>query len=61
MDDLSKKTDKYGCPKIGGHVLEWCKTFGKGRIFYTALGHNPKDWGRMEWQLHPFGDEVGDG
>jgi len=48
----SRKTDKYGCPKSGGHVLEWCKTFGKGRIYYTALGHNPKDWGKMEWQLH---------
>ena len=50
--EKSRKTDKYGCPKSGGHVLEWCKTFGKGRIFYTALGHNPKDWGKMEWQLH---------
>ena len=54
VDDISKKTDKYGCPKIGGHVLEWCKTYGKGRIFYTALGHRPKDWGKMEWQLHLF-------
>jgi len=50
--ESSRKTDKNGCPKSGGHVLEWCKTFGKGRIFYTALGHNPKDWGKMEWQLH---------
>ena len=50
----SRAGDKHGCPAIGGHVLEWCKTFGKGRIFYTALGHNPKDWGRMEWQLHLF-------
>ncbi len=48
----SRKTDKYGCPKSGGHVLEWCKTYGKGRIYYTALGHNAKDWGKMEWQLH---------
>ena len=48
----SKKTDKYGCPACGGHVLEWCKTFGKGRIYYTALGHNAADWGKMEWQLH---------
>ena len=48
----SRKTDKWGCPKIGGHVLEWCKTYGKGRIYYTALGHNEKDWGKMEWQLH---------
>ena len=48
----SRKTDKHGCPKIGGHILEWCKTYGKGRIYYTALGHNPEDWGKMEWQLH---------
>ena len=48
----SRKTDKWGCPKSGGHVLEWCKTYGKGRIYYTALGHNPQDWGKMEWQLH---------
>ena len=48
----SKKTDKYGCPACGGHVLEWCKTYGKGRIYYTALGHNAADWGKMEWQLH---------
>ncbi len=50
--EKSRKTDKHGCPKIGGHILEWCKTYGKGRIFYTALGHNPGDWGKMEWQLH---------
>ena len=48
----SRKTDKWGCPKSGGHVLEWCKTYGKGRIYYTALGHNAKDWGKTEWQLH---------
>ena len=48
----SRKTDKYGCPKIGGHVLEWCKTYGKGRIFYSALGHNARDFGKMEFQLH---------
>ena len=48
----SRKRDKYGCPKIGGHILEWCKMYGKGRIYYTALGHNPKDWGKMEWQQH---------
>ena len=52
VDEKSRKMDKAGCPKIGGHILEWCKTFGKGRIFYTALGHNPKDWGKMEWQFH---------
>ena len=50
----SRAGDKWGCPKIGGHVLEWCKTYGKGRIYYTALGHRPKDFGKMEFQLHLF-------
>ena len=48
----SRKGDKYGCPAIGGHVLEWCKTYGKGRIYYSALGHRPEDFGKMEFQLH---------
>ena len=52
--EKSRAGDKWGCPKIGGHVLEWCKTYGKGRIFYTALGHNAKDFGKMEFQLHLF-------
>ncbi len=52
IDPKSRMSDKHGCPEIGGHILEWCKTYGKGRIYYTALGHNPKDWGKMEWQLH---------
>ena len=48
----SRAGDRYGCPKIGGHVLEWCKPYGKGRVYYTALGHNPQDFGKMEFQLH---------
>ncbi len=52
--EKSRAGDKEGCPKIGGHVLEWCKTYGKGRIYYTALGHNPQDFGKMEFQLHLF-------
>jgi len=49
---LERNRDKWGCPKIGGHVLEWCKTYGKGRIFYTALGHNPKDFAKEEFLRH---------
>lgn len=48
----SRKEDKYGCPAIGGHVLEWCKTYGKGRIFYSALGHRPEDFRKREFQQH---------
>ena len=34
------------------HVLEWTKDYGKGRVFYTALGHNPKDFRKPEWLEH---------
>jgi type 1 glutamine amidotransferase len=50
----SRNKDKEGCPKIGGHVLAWCKTYGKGRVFYTALGHNPKDWMKREFLYHLY-------
>ena len=50
MDWKASKGYKEGNPDK--YILAWCKTFGKGRIFYTALGHNPSDWGKMEWQLH---------
>ncbi len=48
----SRAQDKEGCPKAGGHVLAWCKTYGKGRVFYTALGHNPQDWSKREFLYH---------
>jgi len=50
--EKSRAGDKWGSPLIGGHVLEWCKTYGKGRIYYSALGHRPQDFGKMEFQLH---------
>ena len=32
--------DKNPTTKAPGHyALVWCKTYGKGRVFYTALGH----------------------
>ena len=34
------------------HVLEWTKDYGKGRVFYTALGHNPEDFKKPEWLEH---------
>lgn len=52
VNATSRAGDKYGCPQGGGHVLEWCKRYGQGRVYYTALGHRPQDFGKMEWQLH---------
>ena len=24
--------------------LAWARTYGKGRVFYSALGHDPSNW-----------------
>jgi type 1 glutamine amidotransferase len=49
-------------------ALAWCKPFGRGRVFYTALGHRPEVWkderflrhvvGGLEWTTVPR-DEDG--
>ena len=26
------------------HALAWVRDYGKGRVFYTALGHRPEVW-----------------
>ena len=28
----------------GYHPIAWCKDFGKGRVFYTSLGHREDVW-----------------
>jgi uncharacterized protein len=28
----------------GYHPISWCKPFGKGRVFYTSLGHREDVW-----------------
>ena len=48
----SRKGDGAGCPPCGGHVLEWCRDYGRGRVFYSALGHNPKDFAKPEFLEH---------
>ena len=29
--------------KPGNHLVSWTKSYGKGRVFYTILGHTPDD------------------
>lgn len=39
-----------------GHFgLAWCREFGKGRVFYTALGHNEAVWEMPAFQQHVLG------
>lgn len=39
----------------GHHGLSWCREFGRGRVFYTALGHNEHVWEMSAFQQHVLG------
>jgi uncharacterized protein len=41
--------------KPGHHPIAWCREFGKGKVFYTALGHNESVWEREDYQNHILG------
>lgn len=37
------------------YALAWCRQYGKGRVFYTALGHDEKVWRDPKFQAHLLG------
>lgn len=39
-----KEGEKRGNRKDGDYALTWTKDYGKGRVFYTALGHREDVW-----------------
>jgi type 1 glutamine amidotransferase len=39
----------------GLYPISWCREFGKGRVFYTALGHNDYVWEMPAFQRHLLG------
>lgn len=39
----------------GYYPLSWCRAYGKGRIFYTALGHREDVWESGWFQRHLLG------
>ncbi len=48
--------DKHPNTQQPGHyAVSWCKEFGKGKVFYTSLGHNEFVWEREDYQKHILG------
>jgi type 1 glutamine amidotransferase len=41
--------------QAGHYPVAWCREFGQGRVFYTALGHNEYVWEMPEFQQHILG------
>jgi type 1 glutamine amidotransferase len=48
--DVSK-----GSRKDHDYPVAWCQQFGKGRSFYTSLGHHPDVWNDPRFQKHLVG------
>ena len=53
----TEKTDLTGLPiqKGGDYPQSWYREYGKGRVFYTALGHKPESWGNPVFRAHLIG------
>ena len=41
--------------KDGDYAISWCREEGKGKVFYTSFGHDPKVWADERFQKHLFG------
>lgn len=41
--------------KPGDYLLAWCRMYGKGRVFYTALGHREDVWESEPYRQHLLG------
>ena len=39
----------------GDYAISWCREEGKGKVFYTSFGHDPKVWKDERFQKHLFG------
>ena len=50
--DLTKK-DVHRTDK--DFAIAWTRSYGKGRVFYTALGHRPEVWRDERFQKHLLG------
>jgi uncharacterized protein len=44
-----------GARKDGDNALAWVQEYGKGRVFYTALGHRDEVWKDERFQKHLLG------
>ncbi len=39
----------------GDYPVAWCRNYGKGRVFYTSLGHREDVWDNPTYQRHLIG------
>jgi uncharacterized protein len=56
LDPAKNDLKKNGVNRTDGDFANaWCKEVGKGRLFYTALGHRPEVWADPSFLKHVEG------
>lgn len=50
-----EKGDRLARGKDGDYPVAWCHHYGKGRCFYTSLGHRVEVWADPVFQKHLLG------
>ncbi len=53
--DTNSIDAKLGARPDGDYASAWCRQFGKGRVFYTALGHRDDVWRDERFLKHVGG------
>ncbi|MCC6409423.1 MAG: ThuA domain-containing protein [Planctomycetes bacterium] len=44
-----------GARADGDYAVSWCKPWGRGRVFYTSLGHREEVWANPVYREHVLG------
>jgi hypothetical protein len=52
---LNPKEHAKGSVPHGDYPVAWCREYGKGRVFYTSLGHRTDVWTNPVYQQHLLG------
>jgi putative membrane-bound dehydrogenase-like protein len=52
---LSLDMEKTALKKPKFIPIAWCKNYGKGKVFYTSLGHRPDMWSHAAYRGHVTG------
>jgi len=55
IQEGSFKPAEKDARKDGDYAISWCREEGKGKVFYTSFGHDPKVWKDEKFQKHLFG------
>ena len=52
---LDERTYDPGALRTGDHPIAWSRRSGRGRVFYTALGHTTESYAEPAFRRHVLG------